>query len=268
MKIALGILSLLYKLYVGVVFVAILLILYPFFLLVLSRKCWCKYSFPINVVWSWLMRIFMVVWVHRVKSVPMPKGPYMIIANHTSYLDIFLLYSLLPQHRFLFMGKGEILSYPLIKTFFKRLNIPVFRGDRLKAARSFIQAKTAVREGWSIVIFPEGGIPDHSPQMIPFKDGAFKLAKSEGIPIVPITFLDNYHLFSDPEHPLGYAHPGISRVYIHDIVTTEQVAALSEQELSALTYGVIAAPLIERGLMKAPGTENSGTDSLPNEAND
>ncbi len=161
------------------------------------------------------------------------------------------MYSLLPRHRFLFMGKSEILSYPLMKTFFKRLNIPVYRKDRMKSAKSFIQAKNAIKDGWSIVIFPEGGIPDdHLPQMVPFKDGAFKLSKNARIPIVPITFLDHYHMFSDPDQVLGYAHPGISRVYMHDVISVEKQSGMSETELSDYVFDVLAGPLRQRGLMK------------------
>lgn len=149
------------------------------------------------------------------------------------------------------MGKSEILSYPLMKTFFKKLNIPVHRNDRMKAAKSFIQAKNAIKEGWSIVIFPEGGIPDHDlPQMVEFKSGAFKLSKSSNIPIVPITFLDHYHMFSDPDQVLGYAHPGISRIYMHDVISVEQQKGMSEAELSDYVFNTLAAPLRERGLMK------------------
>ncbi len=149
------------------------------------------------------------------------------------------------------MGKSEILSYPLVKTFFKKLNIPVHRNDRMKAAKSFIQAKTAVQCGWSIVIFPEGGIPDDNlPEMVEFKSGAFKLSKNAQIPIVPITFLDHYHMFSDPDQLLGYAHPGISRIYMHDVISVEQQNELTEAELSDLVFAILAGPLRERGLMK------------------
>jgi 1-acyl-sn-glycerol-3-phosphate acyltransferase len=175
----------------------------------------------------------------------------MIVSNHTSYYDIFVMYSILPTHRFLFMGKSEILNYPLMKTFFKRLNIPVHRNDRMKAAKSFIQAKNAIKEGWSIVIFPEGGIPDNDlPQMVEFKSGAFKLSKSCQIPIVPITFLDHYHMFSDPDQILGYAHPGVSRIYMHDAISVEQQKTMTEEELSAYVFDTLAGPLRERGLMK------------------
>lgn len=251
MKQFLGVLSLIYKFYVGLIFVATLLFFYPFLCLTLSRTSWKKWSFPINVVWSSTVRLFCGIWVHRVKRVRLPKGPYMIVSNHTSYFDIFVMYSILPRHRFLFMGKSEILSYPLMKTFFKRLNIPVHRNDRIKAAKSFIQAKNAIKEGWSIVIFPEGGIPDANlPQMIEFKSGAFKLSKNGDIPIVPITFLDHYHMFSDPDEVLGYAHPGVSRIYMHDVIAAEQQKEMTEAELSDYVFNIIAGPLRERGLMK------------------
>ena len=250
MKVVTGIPCLIYKIYVGLVFAVTLLLLYPLFLIVLSRKSWRKYAFPINVFWSHLICFLMLVFVVRVKKSPIPKGPFMIIANHTSYFDIFLMYSILPHHRFLFMGKSEILSYPLVKTFFKRLNIPVDRKDRRKAAQSFMQARQEIQKGWSLVIFPEGRIADEvCPNMIPFKEGAFKLAKSEKIPIVPITFLDNYHLFSDPGDVLGWAHPGISRICIHPTITIEEVNALSEKELSQKAFGLVAGPLVERGIM-------------------
>ncbi|MNJ83424.1 2-acyl-glycerophospho-ethanolamine acyltransferase [compost metagenome] len=237
--------------YVGLIFVTTLLFFYPFICITLARVSWRKWSFPINVVWSYTVRILSFIWVHRVRKVKLPKGPYLIVSNHTSYFDIFIMYSLLPRHRFLFMGKSEILSYPLMKTFFKKLNIPVYRNDRIKSAKSFIQAKNAIKDGWSIVIFPEGGIPDFDlPQMAPFKEGAFKLSKNAQIPIVPITFLDHYHMFSDPDQVLGYAHPGISRVYMHDIISVEKQNGMSETELSDYVFDVLAGPLRQRALMK------------------
>ena len=249
MKKLLGIICLIYKLYVGVFFVSFLLIFYPFLFVLVSRKAWQKYSFGIFVLWSYLMQVCCLVFVIKLNRTKVPKGPYLIISNHASYFDIFLMYSIFPQHRFLFMGKSEILSYPLIKTFFKNLNIPVYRDDKRLAAMSFIQARKALEEGWSIVLFPEGGIPDDNrPSMIPFKEGAFKLAKSAKVPIVPVTFLDNHHIFSDPDQ-LGLAHPGISRVDMHPVITKEEVGALSEKELSARCFNEISGSLRRRGLM-------------------
>lgn len=196
------------------------------------------------------MQVLTLVFVLKKNKQKLPKEPCIIVSNHASYFDIFLMYSIVPHHPFLFMGKAEILSYPLVKRFFINLNIPVHRKNQRLAAMSFIQAKQALKEGWSVVLFPEGGIPDDNvPAMIPFKEGAFKLAKSANVPIVSMTFLDNYHVFSEPFH-CDYAHPGISRVVFHPVISAEEVSKLTDAELSAKAFELIAAPLRERGLMK------------------
>lgn len=241
-----GILGFVYKIYIALLFLGFLLVFYlPIVLSKQSPKT-KKLSFIFFLAWSWCMRIFGLVFVRYLRRVDLPEGPYIIISNHASYFDIFLMYSLFPKHEFLFLGKAEILKYPLVKSFFKNLNIPVYRKDRLKAAKSFIFAKQAIREGWSLVVFPEGGIPDDNlPQMKPFKDGAFKLAKSVKVPLVPITFLNNYKLFSDPDKLLGTAGPGICKVYQHDIITVELIGGMSENELKDYCFKIIDSPLKE-----------------------
>ena len=241
-----GIASLLWKCYVAIIFVIFAIVLYPFFWILLSNKNWKKISFRLFVFWSWMMRIFCFYRVKKVIDFPLPEGPYIIVANHSSYLDIFFMYSILPKHPFLFLGKGEILSYPIIRTYFKGLNIPVYRKDRSKAATSFTLAKKAVNEGWSLVIFPEGGIPDEgSPAMIPFKKGAFKLAKALNVPIIPISFTNHYKLFSDPTDILGPARPGISKVFIHQAIMPEAIVEMTEVELLNVCFDKINESLVK-----------------------
>lgn len=222
----------LWKLYIGIVFAIFLLLFYPFMFLCIKVRAWQKHAFKISVLWSYCMRIFCFYAVRVEGKKDIPEGPYIICANHTSYLDIFLMYSILPEHKFLFLGKSEILSYPLVKTFFKSYNIPVFRKDRMKAAKSFIECKKAVDKGWSLAIFPEGGIPDENlPHMMEFKDGAFQLAKKCKAPIVNLTFINNYKLFSDPDHIFSPSGPGLSRVKFHPTISKEEVEKLSVEEL-------------------------------------
>lgn len=137
------------------------------------------------------------------------------------------------------MGKSEILSYPLVKTFFKRLNIPVDRSNRIKAAKSFIQARSAMNSGWSIVIFPEGGIPDETPFLIPFKNGTFQLAKAASVGIQPVTFINNYYLFSDPEAVFDRAMPGLARIALHPFIEKAQVAKIDVSNLNKQVYDEI-----------------------------
>ena len=246
MRILLGSLGFIWKCWVGLVFCIFALLLYPLFFIVLSNPKWKKKSFRLFIFWSWLMRIFCLYPVRFKKKSTLPNAPYIIVANHASYLDIFLMYSILPTSPFLFLGKGEILKYPIIKTYFNGLNIPVHRKDRVKAARSFIMAKDAVANGWSLVIFPEGGIPDEdNPKMVPFKNGAFRLAKELKVPIVPISFTNNYKLFSDPTQLLGPARPGVSKVYIHDFIRPETYEEMTESELSNYCFSIINGPILK-----------------------
>ena len=190
------------------------------------------------------MRIFCFYIVRNIQPSKLPDGPYIIVANHTSYLDIFFMYSMLPKHPFVFLGKSEILTYPIIRTYFKNLNIPVFRFDRKKVGLSFALALKAIQDGWSLVIFPEGTIPaENIPKMVAFKNGAFKIAKDAKVPIVPRTFTTNHLLFSDPTDIFGPARPGVSRFYIGQYISKKEVERMSFSELNKVCFERVQAPL-------------------------
>jgi len=223
MKLVKGLFFNLWKLYIGLVFIVTLAFFYPILSILLLRKEWKVATFKVNVIWARCIRIFCFYAVDIKGFKVNTDEPFVIVANHTSYLDIFLMYSILPKNRFLFMGKSEILNYPLVKTFFKKLNIPVDRSSSIKSAKSLIQAKNEVENGWSIVVFPEGGILDPSSIVHEFKNGAFQLAKLSKCAILPITFINNYQLLSDPTYFWHPARPGIAKVYMHPLISKEEV---------------------------------------------
>jgi len=228
------------------IFIAVGVILFPVVSLFLVKESWKKNTHPLFVIWSWSIRVLCFYPVRRMKNSKIPKGPYIIIANHSSYLDIFLMTSIFTKSPFLFLGKSELLKYPIIGIYFKYLQIPVYRDSKIKAAKSFIQAKNSVNNGWSLMIFPEGGIHDEIlPQLAPFKEGAFKLAKNLAIPIIPVTFTKSYKLFSDPGNFFGGAHPGFVDVYIHDYISVEEIESLSEIELIKKCYDIIIDPILQ-----------------------
>lgn len=216
----------------GVVFVITAIIMYPIIVPFLFADSTKKRAFKLFVFWSWLFRVLTFYFVRIEGKENRPDEACIIIANHSSYLDIFLLYSILPNQPFLFLGKSEILKYPLLKTYFKRLNIPVFRGNRVKSAKAIVQALSETKNGWSIAIFPEGGIPEIDfPDMAHFKAGAFQIAKNSGLPILPMTYRNHFKLFSDPSFILGPARPGVSKVKVHRMITVEEINLMSIEEL-------------------------------------
>lgn len=245
-QIIVGIFGLIYKIYLGLMLVVTAIIMQPLIFINLKSSKGKKRAFKLFVFWSWLFRVLGLFGVKIISKSELPKAPFIIVANHISYLDIFLLYSILPQQPFLFLGKSEILKYPIFRTYFKGLNIPVYRSSRMKSARSIVESYRKIKDGWSLVIFPEGGIPDYNnPKMIPFKAGAFQIAKQAKIPIVPITFLNNHKLFSDPSDILGSARPGVSKLQIHPFISTDEVEELSIEELSGKCFEIINKPLKE-----------------------
>ncbi|HET8738075.1 MAG TPA: lysophospholipid acyltransferase family protein [Pricia sp.] len=142
---------------------------------------------------------------------------YMLVANHTSMLDIMLmLYT--SKNPFVFVGKKELVKIPLFGFFYKRVCILVDRGDTKSRTGVYRRAQRRLNQGLSICIFPEGGVPDDESILLDrFKDGAFKMAIAHNIPVVPMTFCDNKKRFSFTFFSGG---PGIVRVRIHRFFET------------------------------------------------
>lgn len=213
----------LYKIYFGIVFFITLAIQFPFYyILTRSEKLTPAIFVMMRYFWSPLLQILLLVWINKKRTNKLTQNtPYIYCPNHTSYHDIIFMNRAIPG-KFLFMGKAELKKWPLMNVFFKngKFNISVNRKSAMAATRSLQLAKKRLGENKSIIIFPEGTIPENAPILNKFKSGAFKLAIETQIPVVPITFLDNWALMSDPSNLFGPCRPGISRVIVHDPIST------------------------------------------------
>lgn len=238
--------SIVYKVYLAILFILTLVLFYiPIYLLLGSEKG-KRSSFKVFVLWNKLFCFLSFFRLIRSSEYIVPQGPYIIIANHTSFLDIVFMYLLFPREPFLFLGKAELLKVPLIKTFFKKLHIPVYRNSS-KKTEAFHSADKALQEGWSIILFPEGGIKEKlCPDLQPFKDGAFRLAKNNNVPIIPVTFLNNHLLLEDPAAKNSIARPGKAYVTVHPFLSKDFIANSTKEELLAYSFSLINAPLLEK----------------------
>lgn len=145
-----------------------------------------------------------------------PNRPVIFLANHTSILDILVGLAIIPQP-VVYVGKAELRNIPLFGRFFKYLDIPVERGNSEKGAWVMEQAIAKLREGWSVVWFPEGTTSLIAPDLLKFKNGAFRLAVRAHIPVVPVTFVDHWHL-QHYDRP-GDNRPGKNRVDVGSLIT-------------------------------------------------
>ncbi|MBT8188656.1 MAG: 1-acyl-sn-glycerol-3-phosphate acyltransferase [Croceitalea sp.] len=141
---------------------------------------------------------------------------YMFVANHTSMLDIMLML-VAAKRPFVFVGKYELVKIPVFGFFYKRACILVDRENPKSRTAVYRRVQRRLKQGLSICIFPEGGVPEESVVLDRFKDGAFRMAIAHKIPVVPMTFFDCKKRFSWTFFSGG---PGKLRVRIHPFFET------------------------------------------------
>lgn len=151
---------------------------------------------------------------------------YVIIANHTSIMDIMLICILFPNHPLCFVGKKELVKIPIFGTIYKRVCVMVDRNSARSRADVYRRCAEKMEEGNSIVIFPEGGVPDDTSVILDqFKDGAFILSTKHQFPIVIFTFIGLKEMFPF-DNKKGY--PGKVKVVFNTIL--DQNLTISEQK--------------------------------------
>ncbi len=141
---------------------------------------------------------------------------YVIIANHTSIMDVMLPCILLPHHPLCYVGKKELVKIPIFGTIYKRICVMVDRSSAKSRADVYRRCAERMEEGQSIVIFPEGGVPDDTSVILDdFKDGAFILASKHQSPLVAYTFVGLKEMFP---FDYGKGFPGRVKVYLNDVI--------------------------------------------------
>jgi 1-acyl-sn-glycerol-3-phosphate acyltransferase len=119
--------------------------------------------------------------------------PRIYLTNHQSAFDIFALLAFLPVH-FKFMLKKQLMKIPLFGVAMRRAGyIGIDRDDPRKAAKSMRDAAERIKNGASVVIFPEG-TRSMDGEIQDFRPGAFHLALKAGCDVVPITMNGSYRI--------------------------------------------------------------------------
>lgn len=229
----------LYKVYFVLVFLFLAIPMFPLFYFLLKTDKKIHQAFKLKRVWAKLLLFFTGIRVIQKNKELLPKKPYVICANHASYLDIVLMFVIIPE-TFLFLGKAELLKWPIVKIFFQNMDIPVDRSNSMKAKKSIELTKEAIQKGFSVAIFPEGLIPSEGiPTMKPFKRGAFVLAVSQQVEIVPVTFANNWKLFATESDLFGPGRPGIAKVIFHPPISTKGKSEKDIPQLVKETFSSI-----------------------------
>lgn len=114
------------------------------------------------------------------------NGPVIFMSNHQSSFDILSLMAAMPR-RINWIAKKELFDIPFFGLSMRRGGyIPLDRGDGRKALQSMDEAANAIRQGKSVVMFPEGTRTEDG-RLLPFKRGGFILARKAAVPVIPVT---------------------------------------------------------------------------------
>lgn len=118
------------------------------------------------------------------------------ISNHCSYFDILLTYSQCPGLTG-YVAKAEMLRYPLLRNWMKRLYcLFLDRTDIRAGMQTILTGIDYIKHGISVCIFPEG-TRSKDQKMQPFKEGSFKMASKTGCPIIPIAISNSAQILEN-----------------------------------------------------------------------
>lgn len=160
---------------------------------------------------------------------------YVIVANHQSTYDILVLYGYLPL-AFKWVMKIELRKVPFIGyTCALMGHIYVDRKNRQAAQKTMQQAGAKLTGGISVLFFPEG-TRHTGTGLLPFKKGAFKMAQSLGLPILPVIIKGAEQVM--PAKSLRIL-PGTIELVFQPPISAETVKGKSTDDLIQLSRSLL-----------------------------
>jgi 1-acyl-sn-glycerol-3-phosphate acyltransferase len=223
--------------------VATFLLLYPAMYVCSWRKSWHVGVHYLDRIWAWLsFRLSFLPISVQYESTLQADQTYIYCPNHSSFLDIpSVTYAL--KYPFKYVGKSSMANVPLFGGIFTRVHIGVDRGKLRSRYNALQESANALKEGSSLVIYPEGGFSPNPPQLTRFKDGAFRLAIETQTPIVPISLLTVYKVFPDKTPLTMYRHE--IKIIVHAPIETQGMQISQIDELRKRTEKIIQDSLLK-----------------------
>lgn len=222
MKFIIKSLQFIYSLYAFLLFVLLMLIVFPFAFI---ASFWGKikggnFIYGISRLWADVWMFGIGIRHQNIFLSPLDHSKqYIFVANHISYLDIpSILKSIRHQH-FRALGKFEMKRVPVFGLIYRNGAVMVDRSSPENRAESVRILKSVLKKGISIFIYPEGTFNETHQPLKDFYDGAFRIAIETQTPIRPMLFLDTYDR-------LNYTYlfsltPGKNRSVFLDEIKTE-----------------------------------------------
>lgn len=164
---------------------------------------------------------------------------YIFVSNHQSIYDIWLVYGWL-RSPFKWIMKKELRRIPFVgKACESAGHIFIDRSNSIRAKQSIEKAEERLRNGSSVVIFPEG-TRTRTGKMLRFKRGAFAIAADLHLPVVPITIKGAFEVMPTDS---WYIKPGVIEMIVHSPVDTQGLTMENLPEFMQQIHQTIEADL-------------------------
>ncbi|MCT4618094.1 MAG: 1-acyl-sn-glycerol-3-phosphate acyltransferase [Marinisporobacter sp.] len=169
-----------------------------------------------------------------------PEGPVVFISNHQGNFDIPILLGFIDKPK-AFIAKVELSKIPVFGKWIARQKcIFIDRNDPRQSLRAINNGVKTLKEGHSMIIFPEG-TRSKGPKIAEFKKGSLRLATKAKVPIVPIT-IDGTYKIMEANGKLNIK-PTEVKLTISDPIYTDNLTKEEESGLSDQVYEIIKSHL-------------------------
>src|ERR671913_913982 len=159
-----------------------------------------------------------------------PRRPYVVVSNHESFTDILLISHLPWEMKWL--SKAELFRIPVMGwLMYLAGDVPVKRGFGPSAIEAIARCREILSRRVSVMIFPEGTRSPTS-DLLPFKDGAFRLAIDAGVPILPLALHGTSNALRKHDWRFGRS------TAVVEVLAPVETAGLTPADLPALKQKV------------------------------
>jgi 1-acyl-sn-glycerol-3-phosphate acyltransferase len=181
--------------------------------------------------------------IHGLENMPEKGTPFLLVGNHRSIFDPMIGMAYLVDWDLAYVSKQENLTIPFVGRYIAAVGcLPLDRDNPKNAVRTIKQAAENIRSGYANYgIYPEGGENKTNQPMLPFRNGAFKIAKDVGCQVILTTVRNSDHIFRR-----AFTFRPIHIEWdILGTIPAEEVKACKTNEISERAFQVMNAFLTE-----------------------
>lgn len=234
-----------YTIYASVLFIALMLLIFPFVIIAsfFGKTIGGNFIYQLCQLWA---DIDLPLWGIFHKNIYLSphdiSKQYVFVINHISYMDIPIIIKTIRKQQYRILGKHEISKIPVFGFIYKNAVVMVDKGNIKKRAESINALKRVIQKGISVVIFPEGTFNETDQPLKAFYDGAFRIAIETQTPVKPILFLDNYNRLNYKS--ILSLTPGKARAIYMEEISVDGLTINDVKLLKEKTYKLMEQKLI------------------------